>query len=170
MSVSAGASRPHPRSLAGALVALAGVGFVGAGLWARTDVRRTLARERIATGTDGTAEAIAVASPGGARSTAELIRRNTLDATGGRTYAEIPAYVGADGSPTADAALAARDERTGEPLENPEHALWVQSTALQTALMQAYLAFRLSELIVALGGSFVLIGIGLSAPPPRHGR
>jgi len=104
-----------------------------------------------------------VTSAAAARSMAELIRRNTLDATGGRTYAETEPYVGSDGRPTSDAALAVKDERTGQPLENPDHELWIQSTTLQSALMQAYVAFRLSELTVALGGAFVAIGIGLGA-------
>lgn len=94
---------------------------------------------------------------------AELIRQNTVEATGGRTYAEIDPYVDAEGNTTTDAERAAKDERTGGPVENPEHALWIQSTTLQTALMQAYTAFRLSELTVALGASFVAVGIGLAA-------
>jgi hypothetical protein len=93
---------------------------------------------------------------------AELIRGNTVEATGGRTYVEIDPYVDAEGDTTPDAARAAKDERTGGPIESPEHALWIQSTTLQTALMQAYTAFRLSELTVALGASFVAVGIALA--------
>lgn len=55
----------------------------------------------------------------------------------------------------------------GGPIENPEHAVWIQSKTLQTALMQAYMAFRLSELTVALGVSFVAVGIGLAAMSHR---
>jgi hypothetical protein len=98
---------------------------------------------------------------------AELIRRNTVEATGGRTYAEIDPYVDEAGNTTPDAERAAKDERTGEPIENPDHALWIQSTTLQTALMQAYMAFRLSELTVAVGASFVGIGVGLAAMSRR---
>jgi hypothetical protein len=161
-------------AVAGAAAGLVGMGFVGVGLWAHRDVRRTLAQERIAAlggGRDGV-----VSSAAAARAMAELIRRNTLDATGGRTYAETAAYVGPDGEPTSDAALALRDERTGQPLENPDHELWIQSTTLQSALMQAYIAFRLSELTVALGGAFVALGVGLAAAArpvrssPRRGR
>ena len=94
---------------------------------------------------------------------AELIRQNTVEAAGGHTYAEVDPYVDTDGNTTPDAERAAKDERTGEPVESPAHALWIQSTTLQTALMQAYTAFRLSELTVALGASFVAVGIGLAA-------
>ena len=62
---------------------------------------------------------------------------------------------------------AAKDPLTGEPLENPEHGLWLQSTALQTALMEAYLAQRLAELTVGLGAVFVGVGAGLAAAAPR---
>jgi hypothetical protein len=98
---------------------------------------------------------------------ADLIRRNTVEATGGRTYAEIDPYVDAQGNATPNPKRAARDEQTREPIENPEHALWIQSTTLQTALMQAYMAFRLSELTVALGTAFVAVGIGLAAMSQR---
>jgi hypothetical protein len=101
---------------------------------------------------------------------AELIRGNTVEATSGRTYTEIDPYVDGDGNTTPDAERAAKDERTGEPIENPDHALWIQSTTLQTALMQAYMAFRLSELTVALGASFVAVGLGLAAMGSRLRR
>jgi len=135
-------------------VGLAGLGFVGVGLWARRDVRRALAQERIVSTSEATPPNAPVTNAKGARSMAEVIRRNTIGATGGRTYAEIDPYVDAGGNPTADAARAVKDERTGQPAENPDHDLWIQSTTLQTALMQAYMAFRLSELTVALGASF----------------
>ena len=156
--------RTLPLSTAtGLAVGFAGVGFVGVGFWGRREVTRALARERVVGDSDANAQHALVASARRARSMAELIRRNTLEATGGRTYAEIDPYLDADGSTTSDAERAAKDERTGAPIENPEHALWIQSTTLQTALMQAYTAFRLSELTVALGASFVAVGIGLAA-------
>lgn len=99
---------------------------------------------------------------------AEFIRRNTVDAAGGRTYAETDPYVDAGGRPTPDRGLAAKDERTGQPVENPDHALWIQSTALQTALMQAYVALRLAELTVALGASFAAAGAGIAAAGRRR--
>ena len=148
---------------AGALVGLAGLGFVGIGLWGRRDVRRALEREEIISTLDAASPNELVAGARAARSMADVIRRNTLAATGGRTYAAIDPYVDEDGIPTADGDRAARDERTGGRLENPEHALWVQSTTLQAALMQAYMAFRLAELTVALGVAFVATGAGIAA-------
>ena len=154
----------------GLSVGCAGVGFIGVGLWGRREARRALTRERVVSGTNTRGQNARVASARRARSMAELIRRNTVEATGGRTYAEIDPYVDADGNTTPDAERAAKDERTGAPIENPHHALWIQSTTLQTGLMQAYMAFRLSELTVALGASFVAVGIGLAAMGRRLRR
>ena len=161
-AVVATAGGPVP-AVAGAGVGLAGAGFVGLGLWARREAGRTLARERIV-GADGRQP---VLNASHARSLAEFIRRNTLDATGGRTYAEVAAYIDGEGRPTSDAEAAVKHERTGQPLENPDHDLWLQSTTLQTALTQAYLAFRLSELTIAIGASFVLVGVALAAGARR---
>jgi hypothetical protein len=103
-----------------------------------------------------------VTSAARAKSLAEFIRQSTVAATAGRTYAEVEPYLGAGGMPTKDAAAAARDERTGQPLANPDATLWIQSTTLQTALMQAYMAFRVSESTAALGAVLVATGAGLA--------
>jgi hypothetical protein len=148
------------------VVGLAGLVFIGTGLWGRREVRQALARERIVH--PGLPEGDAqVTSAGRARSLAELIRQSTIDATGGRTYAEIEPYLDTRGRPTADSESAARDERTGRPLVNPDAALWIQSTTLQNALMQAYIAFRVSESTTALGGVLVAAGAGLAAAGRR---
>ena len=148
--------RASASSLYGTAVGLVGIGLLVVGARARRDVRLGLARERIRDRDD-------VRSAAAARSLAERIRQNTLDASGGRTYAEIEAYLDEAGQPTADRSRAARDERTGVPVENPTHDLWLQSTTLQTALMQAYIASRLADLTVGLGATFALVGLGLAA-------
>lgn len=68
--------------VSGITVSLAGVALVATGLWARREVRGTLARERIVS------DSAPVTSGTAARSLAESIRRSALDAAGGRTYAE----------------------------------------------------------------------------------
>ncbi|HWJ45205.1 MAG TPA: hypothetical protein VNR63_07435, partial [Gaiellaceae bacterium] len=110
---------------------------------------------------------VLVTTPAAARSAAEFIRRNTLAATGERTYAEVEPYLDLEGRPTADASLAAKDGRTGQPVENPDHDLWIQSITLQDALLQAYMAFRVSDLTVALGAALVAAGVGLAAAGRR---
>ncbi|MDH4104000.1 MAG: hypothetical protein OEV29_11535 [Thermoleophilia bacterium] len=155
------------QTAAGSAVGFAGLVFIGTGLWGRREVRRALARERIVHPAlpEGHAK---VASARRARSLADFIRQSTIDATAGRTYAEIEPYLDAGGTPTADSTNAARDERTGQPLANPHASLWIESTTLQTALMQAYMAFRISESTVALGVVFVATGAGLVAAGRRH--
>ena len=98
-----------------------------------------------------------------ARSLAEVIRRSTLEATAGQTYAETELYIGADGRPTSNREEALVDERTGKPVQNPEQALWLQSTTLQTALMQAYMGSRIAELTMGLGAALVAAGTGVAA-------
>lgn len=151
----------------GGVVGLAGVVFLGLGLWGRRETRNALARERIELPVENGRPAAHVTSASAVRTAAEFIRVNTLAATGDRTYAEIEPYLDAERRPTSDRAQAATDERTGAPVENPDHALWIQSTTLQSALQQAYIAFRLSELTVGLGAAFVIAGLGLAAAGRR---
>ena len=122
----------HVVHASGITVSVAGAGFVATGLWAKREVRMTLARERIVN------ESVPVTSATAARSLAESIRATTLRSAGGRTYAETEA-------------------------ETPAQALWLQSTTLQTALMQAYMGSRLAELTIGLGVAFLAAGAGLTA-------
>ena len=165
MIVRSDGSGPHALTAStGAALGLIGAVFVGVGLWGRRETSRALARERVE---DPAGNGQRVTSAAAARSAAELIRRNTLAATGERTYAEIDPYLDADGRPTSDAADAAKDERTGAPVENPDHDLWIQSTTLQSALLQAYMAFRMSDLTIALGAALAVAGLGLAAAGRR---
>jgi hypothetical protein len=132
--------------------------LLAVGVWARRDVARTLSRERI-TGPDGKAVAGATAT----RALAETIRTSTLESTAGRTYSETGTYLDAEGNPTSERDSALVDERTGRPVDNPDVTLWLQATTLQTALMQAYLAFRLAELTAGLGAAFMAVGAGVAA-------
>jgi hypothetical protein len=148
----------------GVTVSIAGVGFIAAGVWGRREVRTALERERIVDGSSSP-----VRDGGSARSLAEEIRRSTVAATHGRTYVETEPYLDVERSPTADRATALEDERSGVPVKNPDQTLWLQSTTLQTALMQAYMGARIAELTVGLGAVFVAAGFGLSAAG-RNGR
>jgi hypothetical protein len=92
-----------------------------------------------------------------------VIRRSALEAADGRTYAELELYLDAAGNRTSDRARALRDERTGQPVENPERTLWLQATTLHTALMQACMASRIAELTIGLGAALLVAGTGLTA-------
>ncbi|HEY7793092.1 MAG TPA: hypothetical protein VIA10_03700 [Gaiellaceae bacterium] len=146
----------------GMLLAATGTALVGVGLWARREVATALARERVVSTPDATPPNALVTSAAAARSLAEVIREHTLEATGGRTYAETPQFLDRDGKPTANADLAQKDG-TGRPIENPERALWLQSTTLQTALVQAYLGARVGELTAGLGVALAVAGAGIAA-------
>ena len=152
---------------AGVSTLAAGFGLLGLGLWAGRGVRRGLERERIVSTPGSKPPSAPVVDAAAARSLAEVIRDATLSSTGGTTYGETPSYVDAEGRPTGDRSLAAPDPLTGEPVQNPAQALWLQATTLQTALMQAYLAQRLAELTVGLGAVLVGVGAGLAAAPRR---
>lgn len=144
--------------------ALAGAGLVSVGLWARREVRATLTRERIVSPGE-----VRVTGGTSARSLAESIRRTTLDLADGRTYAETAPYLGRDGNPTSNREDALLDERTGQPVANPQVTLWLQSTTLQTALMQAYMGSRIAELTIGLGAALVAAGTGVTAAVGRRG-
>lgn len=152
---------------AGAGLVLAGLGLIGVGLKARRDVAHALAQERITGTGDMSPPNAPVTSAPAARRLAEVIRSRTVAAAGGHTYAETGEYLAADGGTTSDAALALTDEQTGRPVRNPAYDLWVTSTTLQTALMQAYLAFRLADLTAALGAALVAAGAGIAGAGGR---
>jgi hypothetical protein len=143
-------------------VVLAGLGLVGLGVWARKEVRAGLVRERITAPGGGS-----VTDASSARSLAEVIREQTIEATGGKTYAEVGEYLAEDGSSTSDVTKALTDEATGKPAVNPDVELWIRSTTLQSALMQAYLAFRIADLMLAVGGALTLAGAGIVASARR---
>ena len=145
------------------MVALAGVGLVGVGLWARREVQRGLSAERIVGTEDMNPPNAPVTDGPAARSLAEVIRRRTVAAAGGRTYAETDEYLARDGGTTSDADLALVSDTSGQPVPNPTYELWITSTTLQTALVQAYLAQRLADLSVGLGATLAVAGVGLAA-------
>lgn len=151
------------RRALGGVVGAVGLGLLAVGAWARRDVRRGLERERISMALEPDAESRPIRTAADARRLAELVRSQTLEAAGGRTYSETDQFVAADGSTTSDRSLALVDERTGVAVPNPDYALWISSTTLQTALMQAYLAYRVADLTSGLGATFVAVGAGLAA-------
>lgn len=150
------------QTVAGVGVGAVGIVLLGIGAWARRDVARALDRERIVLPLAEGAAPSPVRSAGAARAVAELIRQRTLESSGGRTYAETDPYLAADGT-TSEESSALTDERTGQPLANPDYELWIRSTTLQTALVQAYLAFRLADLSALLGGALVAAGAGITS-------
>ena len=65
-----------------------------------------------------------------ARVFASYMRIHALEATGGQAYAEMGRFLDANGNPTSDESQAAKDPKTGQPVENGLRNLWVTETAL----------------------------------------
>ena len=103
------------------ILILFGAGSIVAGALGYLEVQDTIARENI-TATDDAAEQGADFEPGEpidtgaeAKEFAKIIRAHVLEATGGRTYAEMGRYLTATGEETDDEAEAATDEN-GNPV------------------------------------------------------
>jgi len=90
---------------------------------------------------------------------AKYMRIHALEATGGKTYAELPRFATADGKGTNDEAAALT--RNGKAVDNPIRALWINETAFATALNTSYMAERISLFGIVTGIAMLLAGIGL---------
>lgn len=136
-----------------------GIGAVVAGVNGRDQVRADLAREHIV----GTPDMKGVANQkidtgAKAKQFADGMRVHALEATGGKTYAEMPRYMGKNGQPTNDQAKAA--VVAGKPVDNPARNIWVTETALTTALNTSYFAENVSLFAIVMGIALLLTGVG----------
>ena len=107
-----------------------------------------------------TSRTIVVGYDGSPAAFAAVIRKHTLEATGGKTYAQMPQYITASGKGTSDKAAAGKDPKTGAPTSNPARQIWVTETALTTALNTAYFAESMATFVIAMGFALLLTGIG----------
>src|SRR5215207_8474107 len=105
--------------IAASIVLIAfGIGAVYMGIDGRSMVRSDLAREQIVGTEDSTIPGQKVDTGQEAQAFAAVIRKHTLEATGGQTYAQMGRYIGTDGQPTSDESKAAINKETGKPVEN----------------------------------------------------
>jgi hypothetical protein len=99
-----------------------------------------------------------------ARCFAQYMRIHALESTGGLTYAQMGRFQSADdpGNPagTSDEAEAAKDE-DGRPISNAQRNLWINETALATALNVSYMAQQIAIFGIVVGIALLLTGIGL---------
>jgi hypothetical protein len=159
-----------------------GVGAIALGINGRSTVRDSLKLENISGSPDMTRDAIAaeakkagltnVVLPGGdvagkpintgqrARWFAGYMRIHALEATGGKTYAEMPRFATADGKGTNDPTKAL--QANGRPVDNAARQVWVTETALSTALNASYMAESISLFGIVVGVALLLTGIGLA--------
>jgi hypothetical protein len=141
------------------LIAL-GIGAIAVGIAGRDTVRDNLAREQIVGTPDSTIPNQKVDTGSEAKAFADVMRKHTLEATGGQTYAQMGRFLDDSGKPTSDESAAATDPKTGEPVENPARNIWISSTAFQTALNTAYFAEGVTTFVMVMGAALLIVGIG----------
>jgi hypothetical protein len=146
--------------IASVILIAVGIGALYMGIDGRDQVRTELAREQIVGTPDSTIPGQKVDTGSEAREFAAVMRKHTLEATGGLTYAQMDRFIGKDGKPTSDEKAAAVDEKTGKPVENGLRNMWVTETALTTALNTAYFAESTATFVAVIGFSLLLAGIG----------
>jgi hypothetical protein len=131
-------------------------GFVGRG-----EVQDRLAQEAIVGTPDSDIAGEEVNTGSEAKEFADTIRKHTLEATGGLTYAEMPRAVFKDsGEPVPEDQVEPLLE-SGEAIDNPEREIWITSTALSTALNTSFFAESVATFAILVGFALLLIGIGL---------
>ena len=89
---------------------------------------------------------------------AQYMTIHTLMATGGQYYAQMPRYASPDGKGTNDPNAAVKVN--GQPQNNPARQIWVDETALSTALQSSYMAENLANFGIITGFALLLSGIG----------
>jgi hypothetical protein len=137
-----------------------GLGSVYMGFDGRDRVQSDLAREQIVGTPDSTIPGQKVDTGTEAQAFANVMRKHTLEATGGLTYSQMGRFLDENGKPTEDEAAAATDPKTGEPVENGARNIWISSTAFQTALNTAYFAESVATFVIVIGFALLLAGIG----------
>jgi hypothetical protein len=139
-----------------------GAGALVTGINGRAEVRSDLKREQIV-GTPDMAKSVAnkqVLTGSQAKAFAAGMRKHTLEATGGQTYAQMGRFLTAAGKPTNDEKAAAVDPKSGKPVDNPARNIWVTETALTTALNTSYFAESVSTFAIVMGIALLLSGGG----------
>jgi hypothetical protein len=144
---------------ASAVLIAFGIGAIYMGIDGRGYVRDNLAAEKIVGTEDSSIPGQLVDTGSEAQEFAKVMRKHTLESTGGKTYSEMGRFMTADGKDTNDEAAAAKDEQ-GKPVENGLRNLWVTETALTTALNTAYFAEQVSLFAIVMGVAMLLAGGG----------
>ena len=167
--------------VAGAVLIVLGVAVIVVGVVGRSAVQDQLAQEAIVGSDDMTPETTEAAlqeaglqnvsapscSVAGeevdtgkeAKCFADYMRIHTLEATGGKTYAQMPQYATEDGKGTNDPAQAQKGP-DGSPQSNAARQIWVTETALTTALYTSYFGESVALFAMIVGIALLLVGIG----------
>ena len=160
-----------------------GIGALALSLNGKSTVKDSLSQEKIVGSDDMTPDAIAESAEAAglsgvdlpdcsvageevdtgseAKCFADYMRIHALEATGGKTYAEMPRFATEDGQGTNDPAEAQKDA-SGASVANGARNIWVTETALATALNTAYMADQLGNFGLVVGIALILAGIGFA--------
>jgi hypothetical protein len=141
------------------LVAI-GIGALYMGVSGRGYVRDNLAAEKIVGTDDSTIPGQLVDTGSEAQAFAKIMRHHTLEATGGQTYSEMGRFLDANGKATNDEKSAAISPQTKKPVENGLRNMWINETALTTALNTAYFAEQVATFAIVMGIALILAGLG----------
>jgi len=95
-----------------------------------------------------------------ARCFAQYMTIHALEATGGLYYSQMPRYATADGKGTNEEASALK--QGGKPVGNPAREVWIQETALTTALNTSYMANQTALFGIVVGIALLLSGLGFA--------
>jgi len=135
--------------------------MIAMGIVGRADVRDRLAEEQIVGTPDSSIPGEEVDTGSEAEAFADVIRKHTLEATGGQTYAEMPrAVLKETGKPVPDD-QADQLLESGKAIDNPEREIWIPSIALSTALNTSFFAESVASFAIVVGLALMLIGVGL---------
>ena len=144
-----------------AILVSLGIAMIAIGLVGRSDVRDRLAQEQIVGTPNSSIAGEEVDTGSEAKAFADTIRKDTLAATGGLTYAEMPRVVFKDTGKPVPGDQAEQALASGKAINNPERQIWITSTALSTALNTSFFAESVATFSIAVGAALILIGIGL---------
>jgi hypothetical protein len=154
--------------IAASLILVAfGIGAIAIGIDGRNEVRDAIAEQNITATPDapglsgGKLDAgQAIKTGADAKAFADVMEHHALKSTGGKRYAEMGRFLTADGKETSDENLAAKDPKTGQPVENGLRNMWVTETALTTALNTSFFAERVAMFSIVMGIAMLLTGTG----------
>ena len=96
-----------------------------------------------------------------ARCFAQYMKIHALEATGGKVYSEMPRYASANGEGTNEESKALKGAN-GKPAENPARNVWIEETALSTALNTSYMANQVALFGIIVGIALLLSGVGFA--------
>jgi hypothetical protein len=142
-----------------------GIGAVYSGVDGRDMVRDNLRAEKIVGTPDSKIPGQVVDTGSEARAFADVMRHHTMEATGGKTYAEMDRFLAEGGGTTSDEKAALVEN--GKPVDNPARNIWVTETALSTALNTAYFAEQVALFSIVMGFALLLTGAGFGVVSVR---